>query len=160
MFSIGAFARLGGVTPRTLRSYEEPGRPEDLGLSLAQVAELVDHLSPEQRRDVLLRKRAEIAARLVEDRDRLERVERAFHRLEGAAMILDIVVRSEPPRRVATVVNRHLAAGFDDPIIEEGEGAMRGARRGASSRRGRARPAARPSSNSNSPSRRSEGHRR
>ncbi len=78
---------------------------------------------------MLLRKRAEIAARLVEDRDRLERVERALHRLEGAAMTLDIVLKSVPPLRVATVVNRHLAAGFDDPIVEEGEAAMRDAGR-------------------------------
>jgi DNA-binding transcriptional MerR regulator len=44
---------------------------KELGLSLAQVAELVDDLGAEQLRAMLLTKRAELEARLGEDRDRL-----------------------------------------------------------------------------------------
>jgi DNA-binding transcriptional MerR regulator len=150
MFSIGEFGRLGGVTPRTLRYYEELGllvpavvdpstgyrryggpqllrlhrivALKDLGLSLAQVAALVDDLGPEQLRGMLLLKRTELAARLVEDRDRLARVERALRRLEGAPVEhLDVVLKSVPALRVATLVHHQVIAGFDDPDADAGE---------------------------------------
>jgi DNA-binding transcriptional MerR regulator len=95
MFSIGDFARIGGVSVRTLRYYEEAGllipaavdpttgyrsysahqlprlhriiALKDLGLSLRQLAPLLDELSAEQLRGMLLLKRAELREQLTED---------------------------------------------------------------------------------------------
>ncbi|MCU1457747.1 MAG: putative transcriptional regulator, MerR family [Actinomycetia bacterium] len=132
MFSIGDFARLGGVSTRTLRYYEELGllQPvavdpatgyrsysayqlarlnrivalKDLGLSLGQLQPLLDDLSADQLREMLERKRAELQEQLVDDRARLTRVEQRLQHIEGEdRMPIDVLVKHVPPLRVALV---------------------------------------------------------
>jgi len=132
MFSIGDFARIGGVSVRTLRYYEEAGlfipaavdpttgyrsysahqlprlhrivALKDLGLSLRQLAPLLDELSAEQLRGMLLLKRAELREQLAEDQRRLNRVESRLRHIEKEDhMPVDIVMKEVPAFRAAVI---------------------------------------------------------
>jgi DNA-binding transcriptional MerR regulator len=133
MLTIGAFARLGGVSPRTLRHYETVGilRPDstdaatgyrfyradqlarlhriqalqDLGLSLQQLEPLLDDgISGEQLSGMLAMKREELAERVAADRGRLERVETRLRYIElEDDMSLDLVIKTIPATRVAQI---------------------------------------------------------
>ena len=111
MLNIGEFARLGQVSPRMLRHYDELGllRPEqvgsangyrlysvhqlsrlhrvvalrDMGFSLEQIRELVDEgLPAEQLRGMLRLRRAQLAQTLDEEQERLARIEAHIRALE------------------------------------------------------------------------------
>jgi DNA-binding transcriptional MerR regulator len=111
MLNIGQFARLGQVSPRMLRHYDEIGllRPEqvnrvngyrlyrahqlgrlqrllalrDLGFTLDQIRDLLDEDPPtEQLRGMLRMRRAEIEQDLAERKARLRRVEAHLRALE------------------------------------------------------------------------------
>ena len=132
MFSIGDFARLGGVSVRALRYYEEAGllapaavdsttgyrsysahqlprlhrivALKDLGLSIRQLAPLLDELSAEQLRGMLVRKRAELQEQLAEDQARLDRVESRLRHIEREnEMPIDIVLKEIPALRAAVI---------------------------------------------------------
>ena len=113
MLSIGDFARLGQVSPRTLRHYDELGilRPErvdresgyrfygvaqlqrlhrvvalrDLGFGLDRIGELLDDEPPlEQLVGMLRDRRTEIEQSVAEEQARLRRVEAHLRALEAA----------------------------------------------------------------------------
>jgi DNA-binding transcriptional MerR regulator len=133
MLTIGAFARLGGVSVRTLRHYEQVGvlMPEetdpvtgyryyrarqlarlhriqalkDLGLSLQQLGPLLDDdLSAAQLSGMLVLTRAQLADRVAEDQGRLARVEQRLRYIEMEDdMSIDMVIKHIPALRVAQV---------------------------------------------------------
>jgi DNA-binding transcriptional MerR regulator len=113
MLSIGDFARLGQVSPRMLRHYDQLGllRPErvdpatgyrfygvrqlvrlhrlvalrDLGFGLEQIGELLDDEVPvEELRGMLRLRRAQIAQHLADEQARLRRVEAHLRAIEGS----------------------------------------------------------------------------
>lgn len=123
MFGIGTVARLGGVSVRTLRYYDEIGllrpvwidpssgyrwyEPEqlrrlhrivalrDMGVRLVEIGLLLDEsLSVDQLRGILLLRRAEAHDRLAADAERLARVEVRLAQTEGNALsTYDVVVK-------------------------------------------------------------------
>jgi DNA-binding transcriptional MerR regulator/effector-binding domain-containing protein len=132
MFRVRDFSRLTRVTIKTLRHYDRLGllvpafvdpvtryrhyaaqqvvrlhrirALRDLGFSLEQIGELLgeDSSGPAVRR-LLKRRRAEIAAAMVEDARRLAAIDATleeFDRREPVTM--DVAVRGVPPVRVAT----------------------------------------------------------
>jgi DNA-binding transcriptional MerR regulator len=133
MLTIGAFARLGGVSVRALRHYEAVGvlapawidpvtgyrhyRAEqlarlhrvqalqDLGLSLQQLLPLLDDgVSAAQLSGMLVLKRAELAERVADDQVRLARVERRLRYIElEDDMSIDFVIKHIPAMRVAQI---------------------------------------------------------
>jgi len=111
MFKIGEFARMGQVSVRTLRHYEELGllNPfeidrftgyryystaqlprlnrilalKDLGLSLEEIGQLLDEdLSPEQLKGMLRLKQTELSRRLKETQTQLSRLQNWLSQLE------------------------------------------------------------------------------
>jgi DNA-binding transcriptional MerR regulator/predicted transcriptional regulator YdeE len=113
MLNIGEFARLGRVTPRMLRHYDQIGmlKPErvdlangyrlygahqlsrlhrilalrDLGFTLEQIREVLEENPPvEQLRGMLRMRRAQIEQIVGEERERLRRVEAHLRTLEGS----------------------------------------------------------------------------
>ncbi len=113
MLNIGEFARLGQVSPRMLRHYDEIGmlRPErtdpsngyrrygarqlsrlhrilafrDLGFTLEQIREILEENPPvEQLRGMLRMRQAQIEQTVDEERERLRRVEAHLRALEGS----------------------------------------------------------------------------
>jgi DNA-binding transcriptional MerR regulator len=113
MLTIGDFARLGQVSPRMLRHYDEIGllRPiqvdpatgyryyaahqlarlhrlvalRDLGLNLDQIGPVLDEeLTVDELRGMLRMRRAQIEATVEEERARLHRVEAHLRALEGS----------------------------------------------------------------------------
>jgi DNA-binding transcriptional MerR regulator len=116
MLSIGEFARLGQVSPRMLRHYDElgllqPSRVDpatgyrsygvaqlsrlhrilalrDLGFSLDQISGLLDEdLPPDQLRGMLRMRQAQIGQTLVEEQGRLRRAEAHLRALEGSTVM-------------------------------------------------------------------------
>ena len=116
MLTIGDFARLGQVSPRMLRHYDESGllKPDhvdpstgyrhygvrqferlhrllalrDLGFTLEQVrAILDDDLPVEQLRGMLLMRRAQIEQTVGDEQARLRRVEARLRALEGKSTV-------------------------------------------------------------------------
>src|SRR5437763_2546338 len=112
MLNIGEFARLGRVTPRTLRHYDELGllTPEridpatgyrlysahqlgrlhrivalrDIGFTLEQIRDVLEENPPvEQLRGMLRIRRAQIEQTVGEEQERLRRVEAHLRALEG-----------------------------------------------------------------------------
>jgi DNA-binding transcriptional MerR regulator/predicted transcriptional regulator YdeE len=113
MLSIGDFARLGHVSPRMLRHYDElgllrPGRVDpttgyrsyrvaqlarlhrllalrDLGLSLDQIGDVLDDEPPlDELRGMLRIRRAQIEQGLADEQARLRRVEAHLRAIEGS----------------------------------------------------------------------------
>jgi DNA-binding transcriptional MerR regulator len=163
MFTIGEFARLGGVSVRTLRHYDDIGllRPvtvdpdtgyrgysaeqlgrlnrimamKELGLSLVQTRRLLDGITLEELRGMLILRHAQLEHDLQEHKNQLLGVEARLRYIarEGAMPADDIVVKRIPamgvvviagqapafgPANIVPVVNR-LAGQFDQLGIQD-----------------------------------------
>lgn len=132
MYSIGDLARLGGVTPRMLRHYDDRGvfvprhvdgstgyrryAPEqladlfrvlalkDLGFTLAEVKQIVDGaIGPEELRGMLRLRRTELESDLAHANTRLGRVEQQIERLERQ-------MTDSPPDDTTVVATKSLPA--------------------------------------------------
>jgi len=133
MFSIGEFARLGGVSIRTLRHYDEIGllRPasvdpdtgyrgyratqlaqlnrilalKELGLSLTQARQLVDGVTVEELQGMLVLRRAELEHELAARRNQLLGVEARlrFIAREDGMPADDIVAKTVPETGVVVI---------------------------------------------------------
>ncbi len=132
LFKIGEFARIGQVTVRTLHHYEAMGllRPrevddftgyrhysldqlprlnrilalKDLGLSLEEIAKMLDQdLSAEALRGILRLKQAELAAQMEDVQTRLARVETRLRQIEeeGKMPDYDVILKDVPSMQVA-----------------------------------------------------------
>jgi DNA-binding transcriptional MerR regulator len=122
VLKIGEFARIGQVSAKTLRLYDEIGllRPafvdaqtgyrfysveqlpqlhrvlalKDLGFQLEAIVRLVqENPSPAELRGLLEQQRIVLAERVREEQARLARVEARLHQLEGRSPACDVVVR-------------------------------------------------------------------
>jgi DNA-binding transcriptional MerR regulator len=145
MFSIGEFARLGGVSIRTLRHYDEIGllRPaqvdpatgyraytaqqlstlnrvmalKELGLSLIQVRRLLDGVTVDELRGMLMLRRAQLEDELEEHTSQLLGVEARLRHIEKeAAMPADDIVAKKIPAMGVVVVSG-VVSEFDTPPI-------------------------------------------
>ena len=134
MFKIGDFSRISQVSVKTLRYYDEIGllKParvdrftgyryysvdqshrlnrilalKDLGLSLEQIARLLDDdLPPAQIRGMLRLKQAEILQCLEEEQARLARVEARLRQIEQEEPMstYDIVLKKVEPQTVVAI---------------------------------------------------------
>jgi len=134
MFRIGEFSQIARVSGRLLRYYDSIGllRPDrsdpvtgyryysagqlarlnrilalkDLGLSLDQVAQLVDDkISPDEIRGMLRLKKAELERTLSEEATRLRHIESRLRQIEehGSLADYDIVVKSAPAQPYLSV---------------------------------------------------------
>jgi DNA-binding transcriptional MerR regulator len=131
MLTIGEFARLGQVSPRMLRHYDEidlkPERVDassgyryysvhqlsrlhrvvalrDMGFGLDHIRELlVDDVSVEQLRGMLRLRRAQIEQTVDDEQQRLRRVEAHLRALEWSDTmeLQDVVIKQTQPIRVA-----------------------------------------------------------
>jgi DNA-binding transcriptional MerR regulator len=140
MFSIGEFARLGGVSVRTLRHYDEIGllRPaavdpdtgyrgyapgqlgplnrimalKDLGLSLTQVRRLLDGTTLDELRGMLILRRAQLEHEVQAHVNQLLGVEARLRHIarEGAMPADDIVAKTIPAAGVVVLAGP--APGF------------------------------------------------
>jgi DNA-binding transcriptional MerR regulator/effector-binding domain-containing protein len=133
MFSIGEFARLGGVSIRTLRHYDETGllRPakvdpdtgyrsyrasqlgrltrilamKELGLSLTQARRLLDGITLEELQGMLMLRRAQLETELEAHKNQLLGVEARLRYIarEGAMPADDIIVKTIPAMGVVVL---------------------------------------------------------
>src|SRR5215469_451285 len=133
MFSIGEFARLGAVSVRTLRHYDEIGllRPakvdpqtgyrcylasqlgqlnrivalKELGLSLAQAKQLLAGITPEELRGMLMLRRAQLEQELAARENQLVEVEARLGYIaqEGTMPADDITVKRIPAMGVVAL---------------------------------------------------------
>ncbi len=140
MFSIGEFARLGGVSIRTLRHYDEIGllRPaavdpcngyrgysasqlgrlnrivalKDLGLTLTQVGQLLDGVTPAELRGMLVLRRAQLEQELDQHKAQLLGVEARLRSIAAEDRMPedDIVAKTIPATGVVVLAAR--APGF------------------------------------------------
>ncbi|MCK1795318.1 MerR family transcriptional regulator [Streptomyces sp. XM4193] len=132
MLSIGDFAKYGGVSVRMLRHYDAVGllRParvdeftgyrsytagqlarlnrvialRELGFGLREIAEMLDEeVAAVELRAMLRLRRAQLAAAVAADTDRLLRVEARLRTIEseGVMPVDDVVVKRIPAQRVA-----------------------------------------------------------
>jgi DNA-binding transcriptional MerR regulator len=135
LLKIGEFARLGSVSPRTLRHYEEgllaPARVDsstgyraydpdqlhrlnrivalkDLGLSLAQVGQLLDGVTAEQLHGMLALRRMQLQDEIDAQLAQLARVEARLRQIEreGTVAIDDIVRKHVPASHVVAIGGR------------------------------------------------------
>jgi DNA-binding transcriptional MerR regulator len=141
MFSIGEFARLGAVSVRTLRHYDEIGllpptdvdpvtgyrsyspkqlrelnrivALKDLGLTLAQIRQLLDGITVDQLRGMLLLRQAQLERELQRQQHHLLGVEARLRHIaqEDDMPADDIVVKQIPPLRVVAIADT--APGWD-----------------------------------------------
>lgn len=133
MFSIGEFARLGSVSVRTLRHYDDVGlllpaqvdevtgyrrysahqlpllnrivALKELGFSLEQIRALTGDVTVEELRGMLRLRKAELETDLGEQQARLQRVEARLREIEreGEMPRHDFIVKSLPAQRVAAI---------------------------------------------------------
>jgi DNA-binding transcriptional MerR regulator len=133
MFSIGEFGRLGGVSVRTLRHYDEIGllRPatvdpdtgyrgysarqlgqlnrimalKELGLSLSQARRLLAGITLEELQGMLMLRRAQLEHELIEHQNQLLGVEARLRSIarEGAMPADDIVAKTIPAVGVVVI---------------------------------------------------------
>lgn len=133
MFSIGEFARLGGVSVRTLRHYDEIGllppatvdpdtgyrgyaAPQltqlnrimalkELGLSLTQTRQLLDGITVEELGGMLIMRRAQLEHELDQHKNQLLGVEARLRSIarEGAMPADDIVTKTIPAMGVVVI---------------------------------------------------------
>jgi DNA-binding transcriptional MerR regulator/predicted transcriptional regulator YdeE len=144
MMNIGDFARLGGITPRMLRHYDQvgllrPARVDDatgyrwysagqlarlhrllafreLGFTLEQIGGLLDgELALDELRGMLRLRRVQIQADVAEEHAKLRRVEAHLRALEGSTtMPADIVVKTAEPLRIAAATGSAPGFGHDN----------------------------------------------
>ena len=143
VYRIGEFARLGGVSVRTLRHYDElgllqPARvdPEtgyrgydarqlqrlnrlvalkDPGFGLTEAERLLDDVGADELRGMLRLRRAELEDRIAEDRARLDRVEARLHAIEQEHdMPDDVSIKTFPAVRVAAVARPAPGLGYEN----------------------------------------------
>jgi DNA-binding transcriptional MerR regulator len=135
MFSIGEFARLGAVSIRTLRHYDEIGllpagevdpatgyrsysakqlrqlnrivALKDLGLTLAQIRRLFDGITVEELRGMLQLRQAQLEGDLQRQRHHLLAVEARLRHIaqEDDMPADDIVVKQIPPLGVVAIAD-------------------------------------------------------
>lgn len=134
MLKIGDFSRLGQVSVRMLRHYDQMGliKPayvdpdseyryysleqlprlhrilalKDLGLSLEQIeTALKTDLSPEQLKEMLALKQAELSQQVAETQIRLQRVASRLAQMETEAVVspYEVVLRAVPERVLASI---------------------------------------------------------
>jgi DNA-binding transcriptional MerR regulator len=145
MFSIGEFARLGGISVRALRHYDEIGllRPatidpgtsyrgysaaqlgqlnrimalKELGLSLTQVRQLLDGVTLDELRGMLILRRAQLEHEIEQHQSQLFGVEARLRSIarEDSMPADDIVARTIPATGVVTVAGQ--APGFGAPNV-------------------------------------------
>lgn len=145
MLSIGEFARLGSVSVRTLRHYDEIGlmRPaqvdpqtgyrgysaaqlgqlhrivalKELGLSLTQTRQLTAGISLAELRGMLLLRRAQLEQQLQESQKQLSGVEARLRYIEseGSMPADDITAKDIPAMKVVTITAT--APSFDNAGI-------------------------------------------
>ena len=146
MFSIGEFARLGTVSVRTLRHYDEIGllppakvdpatgyrgysaeqlrllnrivALKELGLSLAQARQLMDGITVEELQGMLMLRRAQLEQELEEHRNQLLGVEARLRYIarEGAMPADDIVVKKIPAMGVVAITGPAPAFGAENIV--------------------------------------------
>jgi DNA-binding transcriptional MerR regulator len=146
MFSIGEFARLGGVSVRTLRHYDEIGllRPatvdpdtgyrgyaagqlgllnrivalKDLGLTLTQTGRLLDGITLDELRGMLTLRRAQLERELDEHLNQLLGVEARLRYIarEGAMPADDIVAKTIPAMGVIVLTGKAPAFGPENIV--------------------------------------------
>ncbi|HLN70241.1 MAG TPA: MerR family transcriptional regulator [Streptosporangiaceae bacterium] len=151
MFSIGEFARLGGVSVRTLRHYDEIGllRPEkvdpqngyrgysaaqlgrlnrimalkELGLTLVQARRLLDGVTLEELRGMLILRRAQLEHELEQHTSQLLGIEARLRHIakEGAMPADDIVVKKVPAMGVVVIAGHAPGFGADNivPVVNQ-----------------------------------------
>jgi DNA-binding transcriptional MerR regulator/effector-binding domain-containing protein len=140
MFNIGEFARLGGVSARTLRHYDEIGllRPatvdpdtgyrgysaaqlgelsrimalKELGLSLPQVRRLIDGITLDELNGMLMLRRAQLEHEIAQHRSHLLGIEARLRSIarEDGMPADDIVAKTIPAMGVVVIAGR--APGF------------------------------------------------
>lgn len=136
MFSIGEFSRLGGVSVRTLRHYDEIGllRPatvdpdtgyrgysadqlgqlnrimalKELGLSLTQARRLLDGITVDELHGMLILRRAQLEHELLEHQNQLLGIEARLRHIaqEGAMPADDIVIKKVPAMGVVVIAGK------------------------------------------------------
>lgn len=145
MFRIGEFSRIARVSGRLLRYYDSIGllSPQridpatgyryytaeqltrlnrilalkDLGLSLEQVARMVDEkISTDEIRGMLMLKKAELERSLSEEAARLRHIESRLQQIDeqGSLRDYDVIVKSVP--RQPYLSARRTYRGFDDAV--------------------------------------------
>jgi DNA-binding transcriptional MerR regulator len=132
MFKIGDFSRVARVSCRLLRYYDELGllKPaivdsasgyrfysaaqlpqlnrilvlKDLGLSLEQIARLMDDgVSQTELRAMLLLRRSDVEQALAVEAERLRQIEARISQIDAEGSVADdVLIRDEPIRRVLT----------------------------------------------------------
>ncbi len=143
MFTIGEFARLGDISIRMLRHYDEIGllRPvrvdpvtgyrsysiaqlrelnrivalRGLGFSLAEVRRLLSGITAIELRGMLLLRRADLERRLAADGSSLARIEARLRAIEREDELADdIIVKTAPPQRLLAVARPIQGFGPDN----------------------------------------------
>ena len=153
MFGIGEFARLAAVSVRALRHYDEIGllRPakvdpdtgyrgysaeqlgqlnrivalKELGLSLAQVRQLLGGITLDELRGMLMLRRAQLEQEIEAHKDQLRGVEARLRYIEreGAMPADDIVVKKLPAMGVVVIAGPAPAFGPENivPVVNRAE---------------------------------------
>ena len=146
MFSIGEFARLGAVSIRALRHYDEIGlllpvevdpvtgyrsysakqlrqlnrivALKDLGLTLGQIRKLLDGITVDELRGMLLLRRAQLERELQRQRHHLLGVEARLRHIaqEDDMPADDIVVKQIPPLGVVVIADTAPGWGPEDIV--------------------------------------------
>ena len=146
MFNIGEFARLGGVSVRALRHYDEIGllRPakvdpltgyrgysaaqlgqlnrimalKELGLSLVQARRLLVGVTLEELQGMLILRRAQLEHELEQHTSQLLGIEARLRHIakEGAMPADDIVVKKIPALGVVVIAGHAPAFGADNIV--------------------------------------------
>jgi DNA-binding transcriptional MerR regulator len=146
MFSIGEFARLGAVSVRTLRHYDEVGLMppadvdpatgyrsysakqlrqlnrivalKDLGLTLGQIRRLLDGITVDELRGMLLLRQAQLERELQQQRHHLLGVEARLRHIaqEDDMPADDIVVKQVPPLGVVAIADEAPGWGTENIV--------------------------------------------
>jgi DNA-binding transcriptional MerR regulator len=145
MFGTGAFARIAGVSVRTLHHYDElgllvPARVDDrtgyrwyeagqlarlnrivalrdLGFALQDLPPLLDEQVPvADLRRLLAERRAEAQARMASETARLARVEARLRQIETENQMADYDIIVKPLDALHVAVRGATAAGFDEQL--------------------------------------------